>query len=181
MSLTPTQKPVMKAHIEANTTVLAFDAGNAQINDTFNAPTLNAGDAIIIADWYNALTSPAQYAWHFIRSRMDLRRAILNTAGSANQLDALTGSKRDALLWAVDDTLEPRLAAVRASIDDLTGSQQTLKAAILDSMKRHLTVAQSVFTTGTKSFAAPGDNVTAGGFEGTLTGNDISDLHGLPD
>lgn len=174
------QKLTFRNHVQTNTTILPFLNGNAAINTIFAQPSLNSGDAQIIADWYNKPTDPAKYAWHFTRSRMDLRRAVLNTTGSANQLDSLTGSKREALLWVIDDTLDCRLAPVRASIDDLTGTQNTLKAAILDSMKRLLTNIQDVFTTGVKSFANPGDNITNGGFEGSINGNDVSDVHGLP-
>jgi hypothetical protein len=38
---------------------------------------------------------------------------------------------------------------------------------------------ERVFCTGTGSLALPFDNATAGGFEGTVTQNDVSDLHGL--
>jgi hypothetical protein len=179
MALTPEQKPTLRTHILANTTVLAFGGGDQQIGTVFAGESLDAGDAKVIADWYNLPTSPALYSWHFRRTRMEVRTSILTAAGAANQLDALTGGKRDALFWLLDDTLEPRLPAVRASVDDLTGSQNTLKAAILAGFKRHVRNVERVFCTGTGSLALPFDNATAGGFEGTVTQNDVSDLHGL--
>jgi hypothetical protein len=179
MALTPEQKPTLRTHILANATELEFGGGLAAINAVFAGESLDAGDAKVIADWYNLPTSPALYSWHFRRTRMEVRTSILTATGAANQLDALTGSKRDSLFWLLDDTLEPRLPAVRASVDDLTGSQNTLKAAILAGFKRHVRNVERVFCTGTGSLALPFDNATAGGFEGTVTQNDVSDLHGL--
>jgi hypothetical protein len=174
MSLTHAQKVTLKQHALANQATVAAGAGTVTIASLFAAP-LGSGDAELIAAHYNELTA-AQYAWHNTRSRMDCRKAILNTAGSANQLDALTGSKRDSLLWAVDDAIDCRLAAVRTSIDDLCGSQNTLKAAILDSFKRLLRNVEKVFSTGgAGTFASPHDYV----FEGTVTGNEIADVHGV--
>jgi hypothetical protein len=176
MSLTLAQKQALKTHALNNQTQLAFPAGQATIASKFAAASLQSADALLIANWYNLLTSPAAYAWHFSRSRMDNRRAVMNTAGSANQLDALTGAKRDALLWCIDDTIDCRLAAVRTSIDDLCGSQNTLKAAILDSFKRQLRNLERVFSTGGDgSLSTPHDYV----FEGTVTGDEISDVHGV--
>lgn len=169
-------KQALKAHIQANSTSIAYSGGNAAISAVFAQESLNAGDAEFIAQWYNLLTSPLQYAWQNVRSRMDCRRAVMNTVGSANQLDALSASKRDALLWAIDDVIDCRLAAVRTSIDDLCGSQNVLKAAILDSFKRQLKNIEKVFSTGgAGTLVSPHDYV----FEGTVTGNDISDLRGI--
>lgn len=169
-------KQALKTHIQANQTSIAYSGGNAAISAVFAQESLNAGDAQLISEWYNLLTSPAQYAWANTRSRMDCRRAVMNTAGSANQLDALMPGKRDSLLWAIDDIVDCRLAAVRTSIDDLCGSQNVLKAAILDSFKRQLRNVEKVFSiNGAGTQASPHDYV----FEGTVNGNDISDLKGI--
>lgn len=180
MPLTQAQKLTLRTHIQANATILAFAGGNATVADAFAAlAQANVGDATIIADWYDLATSPAQYAWRFTISRMEQRRALMNTSGAGAQLDALTASKREALLWGIDDTTDCRLSEVRACIENWCGSQNTLKAAIIDSFKRHLSNVQSVFTTGTKSFAAPGDNATDGGFEGSVNANDILEIRGM--
>ena len=178
--MTPAQKLTLRTHLLANQTQLAFSGGTATIASVFGAESLNSGDAALIAEWYTLPTSPAFYAWAYTRSRMDNRRAVMNTAGAGNQLDALTGGKREALLWCLDDTLDCRLASVRTTIDDLCGSQNTLKAAILDSFKRIVTNVQKVFCTGTGSLVTPADNTTNGGYEGSVTGDEISDIKGLP-
>jgi hypothetical protein len=167
MALTDTQKAALKAHINTNTNTIVVGGVSMQIKDVPNTGDTNPD----IAAWYNQLASPAFYAWYFTRTRMDNRRAILNTVGAGSQLDNLTAGKRDALLWCLDDTVEPKLSAVRTTIDDLTGSQNTLKAAILDGFKKQLTYTQKVMSTGTGSFASPAD----GTYEGTLTGQDVTD------
>lgn len=178
MALTPEQLPTFKTDILANTNTIPAGMVNAgafvgvQIK---NIP--NNGDGnLAVATWYNLLASPDFYTWYFTRSRMDNRRAILNTAGAGNQLDALTVGKRDALLWCLDDTLQPTLPSVRATIYDLCGSQNTLKTAILDSFKRKATNAEKLFATGTGSFAAP----ATGAFEMSVTSSDVNSALNLP-
>lgn len=168
--LTPAQLATLKTDITAK-----MQAGQPLEAYASSSPT-NSDANTAIAAFYNQLAAPAFYGWHFTRSRMDCRRAILNTAGSANQLDALTGSKRDSLLWAVDDTIDCRLAAVRASIDDLCGSQNTLKAAVIDSFKKQLTIVQKLLATGTGSLAVPADNPN----DGNLTFQEVEAARTLP-
>lgn len=175
MALTLAQKQTLKTHALANQATVNASAGVATIASLFAAQSLNSGDAQLISDWYNALTSPAVYSWHFSRSRMDNRRAIMNVAGAGNQLDGLTQGKRDSLIFGLDDTIDCRLVAVRTTIEDWCGSQNTLKAAILDSFKRQMNNLENVFATGTGSFAAPKD----GTFQGTTSGSEISDVFGV--
>lgn len=178
MPLTPAQLPTFKTDILANTNTIPAGMANAgafvgqQIKDIPN----NGDGNLCVATWYNLLASPDFYNWYFTRSRMDNRRAILTTAGAGNQLDALTGSKRDSLLWCLDDTLQPTLSSVRTTVDDLCGSQNVLKAAILDSFKRKATNAEKLFATGTGSFAVP----ATGAFEMSVTASDVNSALNLP-
>ena len=100
----------------------------------------------------NAPTSPAFIVWRGIVGRFELRAAALV---GATQLDALTASKRDSLLWAISEDLDFSVAANRAAIDDLCGSQNTLKAALVAVQKRTCTVAEKLFATGTGTIAVP--------------------------
>lgn len=59
---------------------------------------------------------------------------------------------------------------MRAAIDDLCGSQNTLKAALLAAEKRTCTVAEKVLSTGSGTNASPATL----GWEGVLSGNDMS-------
>lgn len=172
MALTPAQLATFKTDILANTNTIPAGMANAgsfvgqQVKDIPN----NGDGNLCVASWYNLLASPAFYSWYFTRSRMDNRRAILNTTGAGNQLDGLTGGKREALLWCLDDSIQPTLASVRTTIDDLTGSQNTLKAAILDSFKRQATNAEKLFAVGTGSQAVP----ATGAFEANVTASDVN-------
>ena len=85
------------------------------------------------------------------------------------QLDGLAASKRDSLLWWANRQHDASLAATQAAINDLCGSQNTLKNAVLDGGKRKVTRGEKLYATGTGSLASPGSP----GFEGTLTESDI--------
>lgn len=123
-----------------------------------------------VADGLNLKASPAFWVWRTSVSPSEWRQAILG-GGGATQLDALTASKRDSLLWALNDILNPSLAAVRAALDDFCGSQNTLKASILAAEKRTATVAEKILATGTGSEASP----ATASFEGFI---DYTDLLG---
>ena len=172
MPLNTAQLQTLKTNILNNSTPIPSGMVNAgsfvgiQIKDI-----PNDGDGnLCVATWYNLLASPDFYTWHFNRSRMDNRRAILNTAGAGNQLDSLTGGKRDSLFWCLDDNIQPSLSSVRTTIDDLTGGQSILKSAILDSFKRKATNGEKVFAVGTGSFASPAD----GAIEQLITATDVN-------
>lgn len=168
MPLTQAQKTTLKNDIAANANTVTYNGQSVAISTLPNDPDANTA----IAAWYNLPTSPAFYAWHFSRSGMDQRRAVKNTSGAGAQLDALTGSKREALLWGLSETTDCKLAAARACIEDWCGSQNTLKAALVDSFKRLLTAAEKLFVVaggGSGAFATPAD----GGFEGALTFSDV--------
>ena len=121
-----------------------------------------------IAHWYNQPADPAWYVWRSSVTAAEWRNAVIG-GGGATQLDGLTASKRDSLLWALSDTLNPSVANVRAALDDFCGSQNTLKAAIAAVQKRTATRAEKLFSTGTGSSGSPATM----GFEGLLTYQDI--------
>lgn len=124
--------------------------------------------AFEIADAYNQPATPAFVVWRSTVSPEEWRMAILG-GGGATQLDALTASKRESLLWAVSDTLHPDIAAVRAALDDFCGSQNTLKAAITAAQKRDSNRVEKLLATGTGSTASPATM----GFEGTISYQDV--------
>ena len=103
-------------------------------------------------------------------------RAAIIGGGGAGQLDALTASKRDSLLWTVSDVLNPSVAAIRAALDDFCGSQNTLKAAIQTVQKRTATRGEKLLSTGTGSTVSPATM----GYEGTLTYQDVEAALALP-
>jgi hypothetical protein len=110
------------------------------------------GDDYAIAAWCNAAASPAFYVWRSDYTSERIRAAI--TAG-ITQLDALTASKRDSLLWWAEASQDMTQSATRAAVNDLTGSQNTLKNSVLDGGKRTATNAEKVLATGAGSFADP--------------------------
>lgn len=117
---------------------------------------------------YNEAAVPAWIVWRTAVTTEEWADAVIG-GGGATQLDALTASKRDSLLWAVNRTLNPAHANVRAALDDLCGSQNTLKAAITAAQKRGATRAEKLFSTGTGSTLSPATM----GFEGRLTYQDV--------
>ena len=121
-----------------------------------------------IADWYNQPADPAWYVWRSSVTGPEWRNAVIG-GGGATQLDGLTASKRDSLLWALSDTLNPSVANVRAALDDFCGSQNTLKAAIAAVQKRTATRAEKLFSAGTGSSGSPATM----GHEGTINYRDV--------
>jgi hypothetical protein len=154
MPLTTSQLQALKAAALADPTASAF---------------LAAGNDTELGWWFNAEASPAFYVWDSNYTSDKLRRAINN---GITQLDALTASKRDSLLWWAGGTHDMGQSAARAAADDLTGSQNTLKAAVLDGAKLKARVVEKVLATGTGSFASP----AVAGFTGALSLTDIAEI-----
>lgn len=150
--LTPAQLQTLKAAIAADPVLNAF-------------PNTSDG-AFEIAAALNLPAAPAFYVWRSEYTADQMRAAIIN---GITQLDALTASKRDSLLWLSQSTVNASLASTRTAFDDLTGSQNTLKAAIIDGAKRAASRAEKILATGTGSFAAP----AVAGWEGTLSYQDV--------
>lgn len=153
MALTPAQLPTLKAAILAET-----DAEFVEFR--------TQGATGAMAAFYNVEASPAFYIW-----RKNYTPDLIAAAVDAGitQLDALTASKRDSLLWWAERSHDASLALTQAAINDLCGSQNTLKNAVLDGGKRKLLRGERLFATGTGSLASPG----TAGYEGSIGNNDI--------
>jgi hypothetical protein len=137
--LTEAQRTTIKADILAN-------------QDT--ADKFAIGDLSSLAELYNAAAAPAFVVWKSILTAQQARTAIASSSGLA-QLDALTAGKRDSLLWVLEGDTQPSSATQRAAIDDLCGSQNNLKAAILAAQKLTASRIEKLFATGTGSDASP--------------------------
>ena len=152
MALTTAQQATLKAYILGDPVLSAFP--------------MSSDGAYEIALALNAEASPAFYVWDNAYAPDKIRSAINN---GITQLDALTASKRDSLLWWAQGTHNMNLAAARTAADDLTGSQTTLKAAILDGAKVKARLIEKVLATGTGSFASP----ATAGYSGTVSYQDV--------
>lgn len=159
MSLTTAQQQAIKAYIANDPTL------NAQPNN-------NTGNGDI-ANALNAEASPAFYVWLTAYTPELKARAIDN---GITQVDNLTASKRDTLLWWASRTHDASKPATQSAMSDLCGSQNTLKAALIDGAKRKARVVEKILATGTGSLASP----ATAGFEGTLTPDDVEQARSLP-
>ena len=152
--MTPAQTATLKAYILANLSQYASGVGT---------------DYQAIA---NALNEPTTFVvWQSNLTPELARQGIL---GGVTQLDNLTVGKRDALLYLVSSTLDCRISSVRSAFDDLTGTQNTLKAALLVVQKRFAKLAEKLLAVGTGSDAAPA--MTS--FEGDVLLQDIGAILG---
>lgn len=154
--LTEAQKVTLKAAIVAT----------PALNDKYVI-----GDLGGLADALNQPATPAFIVWRTVVTKEEWRAAILG-GGGATQLDALTASKRDSLLWAVSENLNPSNSVVRAALDDFCGSQNILKASILAAEKRSARLAEKILATGTGSDASPATM----GFEGVVSYTELIGL-----
>lgn len=119
-----------------------------------------------IAEAYNLPASPAYTIWRASYTP-DLKAAAIDNG--ITQLDALTASKREVLLWWANRTHDARLASTQAAMIDMTGSQNTLKAALQDGGKRAASRAERLFATGIGSAASPGSST----IDGALAVSDV--------
>src|SRR5512137_1725515 len=99
--MTPAQKTTIKAAIVA-------DSG---LNAMYQIGNLGG-----LADALNLPAAPAFTVWRTLVTKEEWRQAVLG-GGGATQLDALTASKRDSLLWAISESLNPSNSVVRAALD----------------------------------------------------------------
>ena len=113
--LTPAQLTTLAAAIRADTNQAVIDA-------------LAIRNDVLVAELYNAATTFV--VWRSSLTPEQARAAVSGGAGLA-QLDNLTAGKRDSLLWVFNGITYPANAAQRAAIEDLCGTQNALKAAIL--------------------------------------------------
>lgn len=151
--MTPEQLTTLKAAILAET--------NAEFVEFRTQGATGA-----MASFYNVEASPAFYIWRSNYTPDLIADAIDK---GITQLDALTASKRDSLLWWANRGHDAREAAVQAAINDLCGSQNTLKNAVLGGGKRAASRGEKLYCTGTGSLASP----AVAAFEGPISNNDI--------
>ena len=107
-------------------------------------------DDIALASWFNEVT--VHVVWRTTLNPEMSRLAIIE---GATQLDALTIGKRDSLFWLCSGNLNPSITSVRAAIDDLCGTQNTLKGALQSAQKRTATRAEKALASGTGTTANP--------------------------
>lgn len=120
-----------------------------------------------LADWFN--TPTAHIVWRNSMNTQMSRSAII---AGATQLDALTVGKRDSLLWLCSETLNPSDANVRSALDDLCGTQTTLKTALQSAQKRSATRAEKALSTGTGTASVPATL----GWEGNMSPGEASSV-----
>ena len=159
MALTPEQQATLKAYIQNDATL------NAQPNN-------NTGNGEI-ANALNADASPAFYVWLTAYTPELKAQAIDN---GITQVDNLTASKRDTLLWWASRTHDASKAATRQAMSDLCGSQNTLKAVLIDGAKRKARLLEKVLSTGTGTLASPATM----GYEGAITADEVEQVRSLP-
>lgn len=133
--------------------------------DPVAAGYLNAGNDTGLSEWFNQQTT--HIVWRSVLTPELARAAIIK---GATQLDALTVGKRDSLFYLVSGNLDASDAAVRASLDDLCGLQNTLKGFVQAACKRQASRAEKALATGTGTHAVPATL----GYEGVISGNDAS-------
>lgn len=153
--LSPQQQSTLKTYIETDPMFAAILSG----------PGANGDKAADIAKLLNKNAVPDFIVWKILVSADEWAQAVLEGGGAA-QLDALTGSKRDSLLWAISRPLNPSVANVRAGLDDFCGSQNTLKAAIVAIQKRQANYVEKLFSTGTGTMVSPATMTITGTLDG---------------
>ena len=132
-----------------NAQLLALRA--AAVSDGTAAGLIATADDQGLADWFN-VAQPSFYAWRTSLTLDMSRSAIVQ---GATQLDALTAGKRDSLFWLLSEAVNPSDANVRAAIDDLCGTQATLKGALQAALKRTTTRAEKLLASGTGTISVP--------------------------
>lgn len=119
-----------------------------------------------IAAWYNSISIPDFWVWRTSVWQDEWRDAVMN-GGGAIQLDALSASKRESLLWAISGSLDPSKSVVRQALADFCGTQATLKASLVTVSMRKANNSERVFATGTGTTASPANLVYEGGITPT--------------
>ena len=146
MSLTTAQLTTLKAAILADSTLNSY-------------PNTADGAYDMCRNKLNVVFSPEFTVWQ------DQLTPDLFDAGliaGATQIDGLTQGKRDELFMVGSRTRDANNLAVRAAIDDATGSANTLKNALIAVTKRPALYGEKIFATGTGSNASPASLVVYG-------------------
>jgi hypothetical protein len=171
------QKLTLRTHIQANATVLAFSGGAMAISAAFAQPTLDAGDAGVIADWYNLTGAAGTHTAY--KSNVSITQVGDKINGTELAgLSSLNSTRLQTVVVLSAGGVNPSLADRRQFFDDIfsgAGGQIT-RASLLALWKRLVRNVEKVFATGTGSDASPATLT----FEGSVNGNDIQDIHGLP-
>ena len=160
MSLTTAQLATLKTAILADPVLAPLTSGPGSDHDA-------------IAQAMSAEASPAFYVWRSSYSPQQMRAAMTVNLGTA-QLDGLTSGKRDALLWFIGDTVSPADPAVIATINDFCGSQNTLKASLVDGGKRKALRGEKILATGSGTLVSPATM----GYEGAISTQVIVTIFG---
>jgi len=153
MALTPAQQAALKAAIAADPTLNAY-------------PNTGDGAFDMARDKLNQLASPAFVVWE---NQMTPAKYEAGLIAGATQIDALTQGKRDELFMIGRNTRDCSDVNVRAAIDDATGSQNTLKAALVAVTKRNALLIEKILATGTGTTASPATL----GYAGTINYVDV--------
>lgn len=154
MALKPAQKTKLLAAIAADPVLAAIPN--------------TADGAFDMAVLLNSDSNPAFIVWRSVFTTAMIREAITS---AATQLDNLTASKRQSLLWWAEGTYDMSKAATRAAVTDFTTGFANLQNAILDGGKRTALRIEAILATGTGSFADPGKTT----WEGPITYQDVFD------
>lgn len=156
MNLDTQQKSTLKASLlaSADPTIISYLTAR---NDDELTKYINATDA-----------SPTFVVWKNNVTAVDFRNAIVSGRG-ITQLDGLSASKRDSLFWYIGSNVKPSSLASTA-IDDLCGTQNTLKSALQASLRRNATIFEKIFCSGTGTTNSPGTME----IEGPVSLNDVS-------
>lgn len=139
--------------------------------DQTAAGYMATADDVALAAWYNEPT--AYVIWH---PAVTPERWDDHMMQGITQMDGLTVGKRDTLFVVMGRTRDCRDQNVRTSIDDLTGTQNTLKGVLQAACKRVATRAEQALSTGAGTTASPG----TAAWVGTLSYGVVSMIRSVP-
>jgi len=151
-AMTDAQLQTLAAAIRADATPAVVTA-LAQRNDTDLVALYSVPTAVVV--WKNVVT-PSEWDTAMMQG--------------VTQMDALTVGKRDTLFVVMSRNRDCRDPNVIISINDLTGTQNTIKAALTAACKRLASKAEALFTTGAGTTASPASMT----WEGPLQLNYVS-------
>lgn len=155
--LTPAQRTTLRTDILADPVLSQLPASSDAVNQIVAA---YAAQPVVSCTVWRSVLTPA------------MARAAIIKGGS--QVDALTGSKRDTLFYLVSGDLAPSDPDVRADLDDVAGSQATLKAALQAAQKRLSNRLEKLFSAGSCTALSPSTMAV----EGALTYQDVLTVMG---
>jgi hypothetical protein len=135
----------------------------AALLDPPAAAAIADGNDQDLADWLNA-GQPT--FWVYVPSLSTEAARLAITAG-VSQLDNLTVGKRDSLLWLFSVATMPN-ASLSQAINDLCGTQNTLKNALINALRRTATRAEKILATGIGTSASPATLTFEGLFDRAL-------------